>query len=344
MRWQARAMCVLVVTAAAGVSAAPPTSRPALPPRHRIQGLVENAAGRGAQAFVFAFDAKTGVPYSNVSDHLFEDEGGDGFAGTYVQSGNDGRFYMPGLFPGRYRFVAQSWEGQRPGQKLDDLKGDPTLRGIAEDVDVAADGQPPYLTLRPIGTAALRVVAPHDDTFVLVSTAPLGGDPVLRFLAWKGEFLRHLVGAVNVRHGSATLHGLPAGRLYLSTIQNDPGEPFAAVDVTTVAGGTTDVKISVHSPYDGEIPVPAEVQSKRAAAGDPKAVAAVAAAVRAAVPPDTQWTAQASQGFDLPLDARIGGTADRPVTLRDYMTWTAYDDFNIEARDLAKAATRPGGR
>jgi hypothetical protein len=57
-----------------------PTTRPVLPERHSIDGIVHGADGHGIQAVVFILNAETGIPYSNTTDHPFVD--GDG--GTRV--------------------------------------------------------------------------------------------------------------------------------------------------------------------------------------------------------------------------------------------------------------------
>jgi hypothetical protein len=188
--------CILASVSAAAMPSTQPASaaRPTWPERRIISGLVEDADGhRVAGAIVFILDAETGIPYSNITDHPFTDPkvAGEPALITHVATGNDGRFMIRGVFPGMYRLVAQSWEGVASVKDLADTHSDTTtLRGVIEDILVTDDHDPPYLSMKPAGTATIHVTFDREDSAVLVSTEPLSGDPLL---GPQGGFLKNVV-------------------------------------------------------------------------------------------------------------------------------------------------------
>jgi hypothetical protein len=315
-------------------------TRSAWPQRQIVSGRVEDASGhRVHSAIVFLLKAESGLPYSNVTDHPFRDMhvAGEPPLIAHAATSADGRFHIRGVFPGTYRLVAQSWQGIPSLPDLDKLASDTTtLRGIAENVRASEQQEPTPILLKPIGSASVTVTLDSDDTFLLVSTSPLSADPLLGPIAWKGDFLRHLVGATYLRKGKATLHGLPEGLLYCYALQNDRQFGRGEASVTAKPGRSVEVSIPLLSPLNGPLKLPdrlaplAEALKHNRQAVDAAAQAALGTKPAASKYPidfDTPWDRQ----FPLP----DGGTA----TLRDLSTVYAYERFNRQARELAD---RPG--
>lgn len=330
---------------AAAVPAA--ATRPSRPARQVIQGVVEDADGRRVPgAVVFVLDADTGAPYSSVTDHPFTDMhvAGEPPLLAHATAGADGRFVIRGVFPGAYRVAAQSWDGVTALVGMAENAGDATtFRGAVDRVEVAADRPPTALTLKPAGTAAARVAVDADDTFVLVSTRPPSGDPLLGPLAWRGEFLTHLVGATYVRKGRCTMRGLPEGPLYLYALSNDRSPAVGTAAVEAKASQVVEARIPLLAARDGPLPVPDRLAPLAdALRGDRRAVEA---AVKTATGPGDAGRPRG--GFlDVPLDRRVVLPGGGAWTVRDVATVAAYEDFNRRARDRAgrtAATTRPTG-
>jgi hypothetical protein len=123
----------------------------------------------------------------------------------------DGKFRFDNVAPGRYRLVAQSWEGLAdiPSKKEDLRKDRPLIlrgHGVAEVVaeqHVTAD-------VRALGSASITVETdPHEgNAFLFPTTKKPIGDFVLGTAAWK-DFGTQVLGVTHMHRGRMTMKGLP---------------------------------------------------------------------------------------------------------------------------------------
>jgi hypothetical protein len=338
---------ILALAFAARVFAADPatqstqsTSRP-WPRRYTVEGLVEDAnQRRAAHAMVYICDAATGMPYSSVTDHPFSDPqvSGDPPLFTHMLTGGDGRFHLRGIFPGTYRVIAQSWEGLTDENQLGkDLKSDvTTIHGIVENVHVPPPQGKQYLTIKPIGSATLRVSFARNDTFIAVSTAPPQGDVILGPLGWRGEFLKHMVAFHYMRGKTATIHGLPEGKLYLRGFYNDRHLAVGEAEVTAKAGETIDATLKLTSQENFPREMPPRVKALADAMAKDRAP--VTAAVEK-VAPNFEKLFEERRFEDWPMEASftLGGET---FTLMDLLAVQAYRQNSAEAK-RRKATTQP---
>lgn len=195
----------------------------------QIQGALVDATGRPnrvGQAVVFLCDAASGMPLLaatrrpialGLSEELF---GFDGF--WHAVTSDSGRFVFDDVPPGKYRLVAQAWEGiagmarGMPKSLRSDPGEEPSatvhLYGVAEQVEVKS-GETTQASPRQWGGRSLRIVTdpeePH-NYLVISRTAPLG-EGVLGPLGWGPDFIAGAIGVTRMEVPHVTLVGLPEG-------------------------------------------------------------------------------------------------------------------------------------
>ncbi len=237
--WAGVAVVVLVL--GAGMSG---TTNAAGGPAGGISGQVVDARGRPvAGVVVVPCEQAGGVPLSRGTLRPFTEDGGRGMGGDilFCMTGSDGRFIFEKVPIGSYRLVAQSWKNKASIQAVPEVNGEEIeLHGVANDVRVTA-GATTDVVLRPLGTGTLRMdqKVPNDETFLILSTAPTGADPILGFCGWTASFLRQVVGGNRMPEGRTTVHGLPEGTVYVAMFAADDVPGFLDAKVQIKAGQTT---------------------------------------------------------------------------------------------------------
>lgn len=125
----------------------------------------------------------------------------------------DGSFEIPDVPSGSYRLVAQSWGGTEgvPGRKQSSEIL--VLHGSSDAIEVR-EGMTAHAAIRAMGEGSLKVVndPAEPNAYLIVSTAPMLGDPILSYLGWGDEFLKNAVGITHMSQARMTILGLPEER------------------------------------------------------------------------------------------------------------------------------------
>lgn len=184
-----------------------------------VRGVVESASGSGMapeSAVVFVCDAKTGWPVLR-DDAKTNEEHLDWNSWVHAVTDDHGRFVIPKLSAGTYRFVAQSWSGT---QGLPEFQGETSssvfVHGVASGVVVPDPNQPDgpvAITIRPLGMETVRITADPQEAsaFLILSTGKTIGDPVLGIAGWGAEFLNSAFMITHLSSPTLEIFGLPKG-------------------------------------------------------------------------------------------------------------------------------------
>jgi hypothetical protein len=247
-----------------------------------ISGKVLDSGGRPvAGAAVLVQTQATGIPLERGSGLPAIYRGIRLGPGEYlsVPTDADGRFVFEKIPVGSYRVVAQSWRNKTGVKALGEVEGEEIeLRGVANDV-VVTEGHTAEATLRPLGTGILRMDqhVPNDETFVILSTAPTGADPVLGFAGWTASFLRQAIGANRMPGGRTVVYGLPEGTVYLAMFAADDVPGFLDAKVQIQAGQTAILPFTPfvagwsdgrHDPPPELVPIYEEIKAMSRAEGE----------------------------------------------------------------------------
>ena len=251
----AKRLQALVALGMALIATGPVSGQPgsAEPEPAVLAGRVVGAEGEPIPgALVFICDQKTGVPIDRETSRPFIESarGPLNAEFAFAVSAMDGRFVLPGLMPGTYRLVGQRWPSPRVDTPLKDpiavIGREVEACGVLDDVAVPARAEQ-VIVLRGLGTGVLHIdqQAPNDETLLLVSKAPLAGDPILGLRAWDARFLRGLVAYNRMPKGETIVRGLPGGKLYVAMFAGDNVPGFAAAEVEIRPDETT----RLHTPF-----------------------------------------------------------------------------------------------
>ena len=209
----------------------------------QIEGTVTLPDDGCNQAVVVLCDGASGEPLCRQNAQPFTLVMGttnNSFAMDWLQAIPDaaGHFQFTNLPAGNYIVVAQAWNSPLPRTNLMDQSRefeiaarDPRaetlhLLGRAK-VTLPSDRARP-LELTPPGTNSIRFAYQHDGDVLLLGTQSQRGDPVLQWLGWGTNFIRHLIGMGQIPRGDGLLvHGLPA-EAYASIFSNDDSPGFGS--------------------------------------------------------------------------------------------------------------------
>jgi len=176
-----------------------------------IAGAVESTGPFQGPAVVFLCDAMTGMPVWAKSEVPLN--GLEAF--RHEVSDDQGSFRFKDVPPGKYRLVAETWEGIRGLPKFPD--GTPetvTIRGICEDVLVSSAGTTGDIVnvrLTPLGTRSVELLPDpaEGSAFVVLSKKqPIGGE-TFAGISWGREFLTNALLITHLSHPKLKVHGLP---------------------------------------------------------------------------------------------------------------------------------------
>ncbi len=202
---------------------------------------------RVGHAAVFLCDADTGRPLVRKNFQPLGAKGVavQGFADLVHAVSNDrGYFEFQGVPAGRYRLIAQSWAGFAGVPDREDPSEFVHLHGVTNDLPVESGKQADVL-IRPLGTATMTLINDPEEehAFLVLSTAPLCGDPVLAFPFWGENFAAHAIGVTLMESAKVTFAGLPDGQVHagLFNYDNNPGVGGATFQV--VNGGMARIPI-----------------------------------------------------------------------------------------------------
>ena len=163
----------------------------------------------------------------------------------YVVTIGRGDFKFENVPAGSYRLIAHAWSGTDGLPEMKDTSETIFLHGVTEGVGVRAD-ETTRTVLSPLGNGRLTLVTdpPAGGSFLLLSTAPPFGDPVLGPPGWGADFFRHVIGATHMSVSRATFIGLPDDcAIYagLLAYDNSPGVGGGKFHVGESAEGRIDV-------------------------------------------------------------------------------------------------------
>ncbi|MBN2474932.1 MAG: hypothetical protein JXB62_10020 [Pirellulales bacterium] len=239
-------LATLAVFTATAVGAAAAEPADPIEPAGSITGKVLDADGKPvADVMVMLCQQSTGVPFVQGAQHTLVEAFLDRSPQrelAFSLSDDRGRFAFDKLPLGRYRLVAQSWRDAKPAKGLMEVHGELLeLRGIAENVEVAA-GASPEVAIRPLGTGILRLDEdmPNDWTVLVLSTSPPRADPILGWVGWGGPLVANLLGAHRMPKGKTTVYGLPEGKVHFVLFANDDSPGFGAGEANVKSGKITD--------------------------------------------------------------------------------------------------------
>jgi hypothetical protein len=244
-----RGLAIVVAAATSGLVLAARAETPGLQnapggPGGGVSGKVARDNGQPvAGAVVVLCEQAGGVPLAEKTLQPFVRNRTQSIEDDILFSRTDanGRFAFEKIPVGSYRLVAQSWRNATSIRAVMEINGDEIeLHGIANDVRVAA-GATSDVVLRPLGTGVLRMDqrVPNNETFVILSTAPTGADPVLRFAGWTPSFLQHVIGGNRMPVGKTVVHGLPEGTVHVAMFAMDNRPGFLDAKVQIQGGQTT---------------------------------------------------------------------------------------------------------
>jgi hypothetical protein len=237
---------MLLMTGALLMAASPLTAQET----GSIQGMIVGAGDqqtRVGQAAVFLCDAKTGRPLAGPAAQPLGAEGVqvEGLSGlTHAVTDDRGHFEFKDVPVGKYRLVAQSWLGFAGVPERKDPSEIVFLHGVADDVEVTENATPPVF-IRPLGTARMTLVNDPEEphAFLVLSTAPLHGDPVLGPLFWGDNFAKHAIGITLMETPHVTFHGLPEKELHAGLFNYDNNPGVGGATFTAKDSGTARIPI-----------------------------------------------------------------------------------------------------
>jgi nitrous oxidase accessory protein NosD len=213
-------------------------------PVGEIAGTVVRADGQPvAGAAVVLCDRSSGIPLARGTLQPFTNDRTQTLGSNilFCMTASDGRFTFDQIPVGSYRLVAQSWRDKASIRAVPEVNGEEIeLHGTANDLGVTGGGTVDVV-LRPLGTGTLRMDqrVPNNATFLILSTAPTGADPVLGFTGWTSSFLRNALGGNRMPRGRTVVHGLPEGTVYVAMFAADDVPGFLNAEVQIKAGQTT---------------------------------------------------------------------------------------------------------
>lgn len=184
----------------------------------KIQGRLVDARNQvkaTGRAAVFVCDPVTGYPLvAKTRESLGKEISVQELKELWhVVTEVDGSFEIGEVPPGSYRLVAQSWGGAEgvPGRKQSSAIL--VLHGRSDSVEVR-EGMTSQAAIRALGEGALKVVndPAEPNAYLIVSTAPMLGDPILSYLGWGDEFVKNAVGITHMSQARMTILGLPEER------------------------------------------------------------------------------------------------------------------------------------
>ncbi|MCF7974347.1 MAG: right-handed parallel beta-helix repeat-containing protein [Phycisphaerae bacterium] len=206
-----------------------------------IRGRVLDAQGAPVtHAVVVLCESQGGIPlvkesYVTMTEAYISNKAPREIA--FEVTNESGQFRFDHVPDGTYRLIAQSWQGVTKIKAILETNGpEIQLHGLAEHVRPGRD-----VEIRPLGsgTLVLDQHMPNDETLLVVSTSPPQADPVLGFAGWGGPLMRHMICGNRMPAGKTTIHGLPAGTVYLAMFAADSAPAFAAGRAEIRAGQNT---------------------------------------------------------------------------------------------------------
>lgn len=237
MRTLLLSACAVVSLIGAGIASAQETGV--------IAGKLVDSRGKQiltGHAAVFVCSAESGRPFKRETFQVLGTEGVQiqGLADlAHAVTDAKGNFELAGVPAGKYRLVAQSWQGQAGVPDREDPSEVVSLHGVCEDVEVNAD-EKASVTILPLGTATMTLINDPEEehAFLVLSTGAMRGDPVLPFPFWGERFARHAIGITLMETHQVTFHGLPDREIHagLFNYDNNPGvggASFSVVDGET---------------------------------------------------------------------------------------------------------------
>ena len=214
----------------------------------QIEGTVTRPDDGCNQAVVVLCDLPSGEPLCRQTAQPFTLVMGttnDSFAMDWLQAIPDsaGHFQFTNLSAGNYIVVAQAWKGQTQPTNLMKFRGETIHLLGREEVAVPSDSAH-KLKLTAPGTNTIQFDQQfgNDDGFLMLGTRPQRGDPVLAWLGWGTNFIRHLIGFNSMPRGRTTIHGLPA-ETYASIFMPDDSPGFGSMRLHF--GETNPVKMPI---------------------------------------------------------------------------------------------------
>jgi hypothetical protein len=199
----------------------------------QIEGVIALPADGCTQAVVVLCDLQSGEPVCRRNAQPFTLLMGttnESIAMDWLQAIPDsaGHFQFTNIPAGNYIVVAQAWAGQLQPTNVLEFRGE-TIHLLGREEIAVPSASARKLKLTTPGTNHIRFDQqfPNDGGFLMLSTRPQRGDPVLAWLGWGTNFIGHIVGFNLMPAGRTTVHGLP-DEVYASIFVNDNSPGFGS--------------------------------------------------------------------------------------------------------------------
>ena len=228
LRWTAQTFLLLAMSV--GTIHAPAQTNVAF----QMAGTVTRPDDGCNQAVVVLCDQASGEPLCRQNLQPFTSVMGttnEQFAMDWLQAIPDatGHFEFNNLPAGNYIVVAQAWPGSSQPTNILNFRGETVhLLGRAEIAVPSAAARQVKFIAPGTNTIQFDQQFPNDDGFLMLGTQPPRGDPVLAWLGWGTNFIRHLIGCNAMPRGRTAVHGLPA-ETYAAIFMNDDSPGFGAM-------------------------------------------------------------------------------------------------------------------
>lgn len=227
-----------------------PDSLAKQPERYTIQGQVTDAQGQPVPRSLVIPFTEDGLPIaqstgSTVTAAIFEDSK---VWRPFLSSttDEDGNFQIE-LDTGTYRLIAQSWldSADAPKNLIEENGRQIRLDGIAKfSFSNGMEAVEP-ISIKPVGTAGLKIKTTTSDPLLVVSTHAMRFDPVLGFAAWDLHFASGIIGVNQMIDESTTIVGLPAGTIQLAAFANDNNPGFGGITTEVFEDQVVSVELPI---------------------------------------------------------------------------------------------------
>jgi hypothetical protein len=216
-------------------------------PTFQIEGTITVPMDGCNQSIVVLCDLASGEPLCRETMQPFTavmpSDSGKIMEWLFTPADASGRFQFTNVPSGDYIVVAQAWKGETQLTDLMKFRAETVHLLGREEVTVPSE-HATRLQLTPPGTNTIRFDQQfgNDGGFLMLSTRPQLGDPILAWFGWGTNFISHIIGFNWMPRGKTTVHGAP-DQLYASIFANDNSPGFGSMKLQ--AGGTNIARMPI---------------------------------------------------------------------------------------------------
>jgi hypothetical protein len=201
----------------------------------QIEGAITMPDDGCNQSIVVLCDLASGEPLGRDTMQPFTavmpSDSGKIMEWVFTSADASGRFQFTNIPAGDYIVVAQAWKSETQPTNLLHFRSETVHLLGREEVHLPST-KAQNLKLTSPGTNDIRFdqQVGNDGGFLILSTRPQLGDPILAWFGWGTNFISHIIGFNWMLHGKTTLHGTP-DQVYASIFVNDNSPGFGSMKV-----------------------------------------------------------------------------------------------------------------